>query len=219
MKYGYVPDDSSHSAVSKTLEYAYDDWCIGQLAKSTGDQVIAAEFDRRSAAYREVWDASSGFMRPRLSSGQFREEFDPMETHGQGFIEGNAWNYGLYVPHAQDSLIAWHGGPDSFIAHLDSLFTMELDDAYFAHTEDISRVMASSATTSTATSPATTSPICTTYAGAPEKTQERVRMICETMYGPGYRWAVRQRRRGPNVGLVPVFKSGLLSCRSRIGHV
>ena len=184
MKYGYVPDDSSHSAVSKTLEYAYDDWCIGQLAKSTGDQVIAAEFDQRSAAYREVWDASSGFMRPRLCSGQFREEFDPMETHGQGFIEGNAWNYGLYVPHAQDSLIAWHGGPDLFIAHLDSLFTMELDDAYFAHTEDISRdgIIGNYVH---GNEPGHHIAYLYNYAGAPEKTQERVRMICETMYGPG----------------------------------
>ena len=183
MKYGYVPDGSSHSAVSKTLEYAYDDWCIGQLAKSTGDLVIAAEFDRRSAAYREVWDASSGFMRPRLSSGQFREEFDPMETHGQGFIEGNAWNYGLYVPHAQDSLIAWHGGPDSFIAHLDSLFTMKLDDAYFAHTEDISRdgIIGNYVH---GNEPGHHIAYLYNFAGAPEKTQERVRMICETMYGP-----------------------------------
>lgn len=180
---GYVPDDRSHSAVSKTLEYAFDDWCIAQLAKSLGEQEIAEEFEARSEAYRNVWDARSGFMRPRLSNGTFREAFDPMETHGQGFIEGNAWNYGLYVPHAPDSLIDWHGGPEAFIAHLDSLFTMELDDAFFAHTEDISRdgIIGNYVH---GNEPGHHIAYLYNRAGAPERTQERVRMICETMYGP-----------------------------------
>lgn len=122
-------------------------------------------------------------MRPRLANGSFREAFDPMETHGQGFIEGNAWNYGLYVPHAPDSLIAWHGGPEAFTAHLDSLFTMELDDAFFAHTEDISRdgIIGNYVH---GNEPGHHIAYLYNQAGAPEKTQERVRMICETMYGP-----------------------------------
>ena len=100
------------------------------------------------------------------------------------FIEGNAWNYGLYVPHAQDSLIAWHGGPAAFTAHLDSLFTMELDDAYFAHTEDISRdgIIGNYVH---GNEPGHHIAYLYNRAGAPEKTQERVRMICETMYGAG----------------------------------
>ena len=183
LAYGYVPDDLSHSAVSKTLEYAYDDWCIARLAESVEDFETAEKFDQRAESYRQVWDPTIGFMRPRLSTGEFREAYDSMETHGQGFIEGNAWNYGLYVPHAQDSLVRWHGGPEAFSAHLDSLFTMELDDAFFAHTEDISRdgIIGNYVH---GNEPGHHIAYLYNYAGAPEKTQARVRMICETMYGP-----------------------------------
>lgn len=183
INYGYVPDDLSHSSVSKTLEYAYDDWCIAQLAISLGDTANARVFTERSLAFREVWDARIGFMRPRLSDGTFRKAFDPMDTHGQGFIEGNAWNYGLYVPHAQDSLVAWHGGDSAFIAHLDSLFTMELDDAHFAHTEDISRdgIIGNYVH---GNEPGHHIAYLYNFAGAPERTQSQVRMICSTMYGP-----------------------------------
>ncbi len=62
-----------------------------------------------------------------------------MDTHGQGFIEGNAWNYGLYVPQNIDGMIEMMGGKDKFTNHLDSLFNMELDDKYIAHHEDITR--------------------------------------------------------------------------------
>ena len=183
LQYGYVPDDLSHSAVSKTLEYAYDDWCVARLAGTVGDSATARRFEQRAESYREVWDPSIGFMRPRLSNGEFREAFDSMETHGQGFIEGNAWNYGLYVPHAQDSLVQWHGGSAAFSAHLDSLFTMELDDAFFAHTEDISRdgIIGNYVH---GNEPGHHIAYLYNYADAPEKTQARVRMICETMYGP-----------------------------------
>ena len=182
MNLGYVPDDKNHSAVSKTLEYAFDDWCIAQMAEALGKDEVAKTFMRRSEAYRNVWDPATRFMRPRLADGSFRKAFDPMETHGQGFIEGNAWNYGLYVPHAPDSLIAWHGGPAAFSAHLDSLFTMELDDAYFAHTEDISRdgIIGSYVH---GNEPGHHIAYLYNQAGAPEKTQERVRMICDAMYG------------------------------------
>src|SRR5690606_3720617 len=89
--------------------------------------------------YKNVFDTISGFMRPKLSDGSFKKEFDPMDTHGQGFIEGNSWNYSLYVPHQPDTMIAMMGGKDAFVNRLDSLFTMELPDKYFANTEDISR--------------------------------------------------------------------------------
>ena len=183
LEHGYVPDDLSHSSVSKTLELAYDDWCIARLAEAAGRTDVTQEFDRRAGSYAAVWDARSGFMRPRLSDGTFRKDFDPLDTHGQGFIEGNAWNYGLYVPHVVDSIVAWHGGPDAFVAHLDSLFTMELDDKYFAQTEDISRdgIMGNYVH---GNEPGHHIAYLYNAAGAPEKTQERVREICDSMYGP-----------------------------------
>lgn len=139
MDLGYVPEDKNGASVSKTLEYAYDDWAIAQAAKKLGENDIFEEFSERAENYRNVFDAKSGFMRPRLSDGSFKKEFDPLDTHGQGFIEGNAWNYSLYVPHAPAEMIELMGGKEKFEQRLDSLFTMELPDAYFANTEDISR--------------------------------------------------------------------------------
>ena len=136
---GYVPEDKSNSSVSKTLEYAFDDWCIAQAAKKLGRNDVYETYMKRSQNYKNVWDASIGFMRPKLSDGNFRKAFDPLRTIDEGFIEGNAWNYSLYVPQAPDSLIAMMGGKKKFVKHLDSLFTMELPDKYFAETEDITR--------------------------------------------------------------------------------
>ena len=129
MQLGYVPEDKNGSSVSKTLEYAYDDWCIAQVAKKLGRDDLYDEFIKRSLNYRNVFDASTGFMRPRLSNGQFRREFDVLSTHGQGYIEGNAWNYSLYVPQYPADMIAMMGGKKQFTGHLDSLFTMHLPDA------------------------------------------------------------------------------------------
>ncbi|MDQ2753576.1 MAG: GH92 family glycosyl hydrolase, partial [Bacteroidota bacterium] len=136
---GYVPEDKSGSSVSQTLEYAYDDWCIAQAAKKLGRTDVYNTYMKRSENYKKVYDASVGFMRPRLSDGSFRKEFDPLRTIDEGFIEGNAWNYSLYVPQNPPALISMMGGNKRFIKHLDSLFTMPLPDKYFAETEDITR--------------------------------------------------------------------------------
>lgn len=139
MDMGFVPEDKSGSSVSKTLEYAYDDWCIAQLAKALNKTDIYNEFMKRSESYHQVFDPSSGFMRAKMSNGKFISTFDPLDTHQAGYIEGNAWNYSLYVPHQVDSLITMMGGKRRFASHLDSLFTMHLADKYFEHTEDITR--------------------------------------------------------------------------------
>ncbi|WP_423819376.1 GH92 family glycosyl hydrolase [Salinimicrobium sp. TIG7-5_MAKvit] len=138
MDMGYVPEDKNGASVSKTLEYAYDDWAIAQAAKKLGKNDIFEEFMMRSENYKNVFDPKSGFMRPKLSDGSFKKEFDALDTHGQGFIEGNAWNYSLYVPHAPAEMIEMMGGKERFSQHLDSLFSMDLPDKYFANTEDIS---------------------------------------------------------------------------------
>lgn len=136
---GFVPEDRSGSSVSKTLEYAYDDRCIAHLAERTGNAAIAREFFERSDNYKHVFDPNAGFMRPRLADGRFLEPFDPLDTQQKGYIEGNAWNYGLYVPHEPSDLAKLMGGPKRLGEHLDSLFTMRLDDKYFEKTEDITR--------------------------------------------------------------------------------
>jgi predicted alpha-1,2-mannosidase len=181
--YKYVPDDRSHSSVSKTLEYAYNDWCIAQMAKDVGNDSIEDEFTRRSEYYNNVFDIETGYMRPRLSNGDFREDFDPMDTHGQGFIEGNAWNYGLYVPQNIDKMIEMMGGKESFTDHLDSLFTMDIDEKYIDKHEDITRdgIIGNYVH---GNEPGHHIPYLYNWTDHPEKTQERVRMILQTMYDP-----------------------------------
>ncbi|SEA67060.1 alpha-1,2-mannosidase, putative [Arachidicoccus rhizosphaerae] len=138
-KYGYIPDSLSGTSVSTTLEYAYDDWCIAQMAKKLGNDSIYEQFSKRAMNYKNVYDPSIGYMRPKDKNGVFRKNFDPLETSGEGFIEGNAWNYTLYVPHDPKGLIQLTGGDKAFIKRLDALFTTYLPDKYFEHTEDITR--------------------------------------------------------------------------------
>ncbi len=195
MKMGYVPSETSGSSVSVTLEYAYDDWCIAQAIKSMmedkqyngllpeGYRDILVEFEKRSKNYLNVWDPSIGYMRPRSADGSFRKEFDVLSTHNQGFIEGNAWNYSLYVPHDPEGLIKLMGGDRRFVAHLDSLFTMELPDKYFAETEDITRdgIIGNYVH---GNEPSHHVAYLFNYAGAPAKTQYWVRYILPRMYKP-----------------------------------
>ncbi len=136
---GYIPAENNRNSVSSTLEYAYDDYCIAQLAKKLNEQAIFEEFDKRSKNWKNVYDASIGYMRPKLNDGTFKKEFDVLKTDGQGFIEGNAWNFSLFVPQDPAALIKIMGGEKKFIPHLDSLFTMNLPDEFFEHTEDITR--------------------------------------------------------------------------------
>lgn len=136
---GYVPEGISGTSVSNTLEYAYDDWCIAQLAKKLGKEDIYRTFIKRAENWKNVYDPSIGFMRPKDENGIFRAKFDVLETHGQGFIEGNTWNYSLYVPHQPLEMMNMMGGMKKLENYLDSLFTMELPDKYFEHTEDITR--------------------------------------------------------------------------------
>jgi predicted alpha-1,2-mannosidase len=182
LQYGYVPDDKSHSSVSKTLELAYNDWCVAQIARFNSDTKTEKEFLQRSMNFMHVYHSVSGFMRPRLSDGSFRTDFDPLDTHGQGFIEGNAWNYGLYVPHQTKQMVELMGGPQWLSAHLDQLFSMELDDRYIDKHEDITRdgIIGSYVH---GNEPGHHIPYLYNWSDKPHKTQERVRMIMETMYG------------------------------------
>ncbi|MEO6134578.1 MAG: GH92 family glycosyl hydrolase [Ginsengibacter sp.] len=181
---GYVPSDKNGTSVSNTLEYAYDDWCIAQLAKKLGRNDVYEEFIKRSGNWKNVYDPSIGFMRPRLSDGTFRKDFDVLQTDGQGFIEGNAWNYSLYVPQDPAKLISAMGGEEKFIPHLDSLFTMHLPDEFFEHTEDITRegIIGNYVH---GNEPAHHVAYMYNWTSQPWKTQERIRMILKKQYHNG----------------------------------
>jgi predicted alpha-1,2-mannosidase len=184
MARGYVAEDLNGSSVSKTLEYAYDDWAIAQVALIAGDTSNYNLYTKRAASYINNYDVSTGFMRPRLSDGGFKKEFDPLDTHGQGFIEGNAWTYSLFVPHDVDGMIEMMGGEERFIEHVDSLFTMELDDKYIEQTEDITRdgIIGNYVH---GNEPGHHIPYLYNWTSSAWKTQERVRMIMDSMYGNG----------------------------------
>jgi predicted alpha-1,2-mannosidase len=183
IQYRYVPDEVSPYSVSKTLEYAYDDWAIAQLAMLNKDGETEKKFLERSRNYKNVYDPHMGFMRPKTKSGEFRKNFDPMDTHGQGYIEGNAWNYGLYVPHEIDTMISIMGGKQRFVQHLDSLFTIHIDEKYIEKNEDITRdgIIGNYVH---GNEPGHHIPYLYNWTDQPHKTQERVRMIMDTMYGP-----------------------------------
>ncbi|HTI09320.1 MAG TPA: GH92 family glycosyl hydrolase [Puia sp.] len=180
---GYIPSESDGVSVSTTLEYAYDDWSIAQAAKKLGRMDVYDTYMKRSQNYRNVFDPSIGYMRPRLSDGSFRQKFDVLSTNDQGFIEGNAWNYSLYVPHDPEGLIALMGGKKRFVQHLDSLFTMELPDKFFAETEDITRdgIIGNYVH---GNEPSHHVAYLYNWTDQPWKTQERVRMILQKQYRP-----------------------------------
>jgi predicted alpha-1,2-mannosidase len=180
---GYIPVDKNGTAVSTTLEYAYDDWAIAQAAKKLGRMNVYDEYIKRSHNFKNVFDSSIGFMRPRLSDGTFRKNFDVLSTNDQGFIEGNAWNYTLFVPHNPDALIDLMGNKKRFTDYLDSLFTMELPDKYFAETEDITRdgIIGNYVH---GNEPSHHVAYMYNWTDEPWKTQDKVRMILQKQYHP-----------------------------------
>ena len=134
---GYVPFDRNSGCVSITLEYAYDDWAIFQAALKAGDTEMAEEYRQRAANWRNTFDTSLGFARPRLGDGSWKEPFSLMDTEGEGFVEGNSWVYSFYVPHDVKGLVEAMGGDMQFIHNLDTLFVMQLPKEFFENTEDV----------------------------------------------------------------------------------
>jgi predicted alpha-1,2-mannosidase len=138
MQLGYVPIDEEGEAVSKTLEYAFDDWALARMAESAGNAPLAAQFYRRAANWHNVYDAASGFMRARKRDGSFREPFDPaVSGYGTDYTEGNAWQYSWYVPQDVAALAQAHGGAEALLAKIDQVFDAKVDPRVFAHMEDI----------------------------------------------------------------------------------
>lgn len=141
VKYGYVPhaDDGSgfeeefRFSASHTLEYSYSSWATSQLARSLGKDEYCSQLDWLARGWERIYDPEAGFMRPRLASGKFIDNFNPMQVW-RGFQEGNAWQYTFYVPHQADELIA-KVGRERFTERLDSIFTVSQDKIFSGGTE------------------------------------------------------------------------------------
>ena len=137
LKYGYVPFESSSTAASTTLEYCYDDWTIYQTALNAGDKDLAERYYQRALNYRHIYDPSIGFARPKYKDGTFKKEFDVLQTYGEGFIEGNSFNFSFHVPHDVFGVMQLMGGDKVFVQKLDRLFAQPLDKKYYEDNEDI----------------------------------------------------------------------------------
>ncbi|MGN6314070.1 MAG: GH92 family glycosyl hydrolase [Rhodanobacteraceae bacterium] len=182
MKLGYVPEDHEPESVSKTLEYAFDDWTIARMAKAMGKDDIATQFQKRAGNWRNVFDPSVGFARPKSSDGQFRAPFDPARAgEGSGFTEGNSWQYSWYEPQDVAGLINELGGDDKLAAKLDEVFDAKIDPKVFATLEDVSGLIGWYAH---GNEPSHHIAYLYDYAGAPWKTQQRLKQIMDSQYAP-----------------------------------
>lgn len=180
MKYGYVPIDLEKEGASKTLEYAYDDWTIAQMARALGHVDDYKEFSKRAESFRNIYDPATGFMRAKKADGRFREPFDPVYAqYGSDYTEGNAWQYTWYVPQDVQGLINLMGGREKFIAKLDTLFVLKADEEKFKHVEDIAGLIGQYAH---GNEPSQHIAYLYNYAGAPWKTQERIHQIMTGLF-------------------------------------
>ena len=137
MKNGYVPLDASSTAASTTLEYAYDDWTIYQAARYLGRNSLAREYKKRAYNYLQVFPFREPFAQARYRDGSWKKDSDPRQTYGEGFIEGNSYNFSFHVPQDVAGLIGQMGGEKQFLSILDTLFSQPLEPRYYADNEDI----------------------------------------------------------------------------------
>jgi predicted alpha-1,2-mannosidase len=182
MKLGYVPIDKEPEAASKTLEYAFDDWTIAQMAGAMGKTDIAARFAKRAGNWRNVFDTKTGFVRAKKSDGSFRTAFVPGAVgYGSVYTDGNAWEYSWYEPQDIAGLATALGGDAALVAKLDAVFDSTVDPKEFAHVEDISGLIGYYAH---GNEPSHHIAYLYDYAGAPWKTQERLTQIMASQYAP-----------------------------------
>ena len=123
-QYGYMPQNLQNTSVSITLEQAFDDWCVAAVAQKLGRDQDYQRFIKRSEFYRNLFDPTTGFFRPRDDKGQWIEPFNPLSYEQPCFIEGNAWQYMWFVPHNPEGLIELLGGREGFLRKLDENFSL-----------------------------------------------------------------------------------------------
>ncbi|OIP84506.1 MAG: alpha-mannosidase [Porphyromonadaceae bacterium CG2_30_38_12] len=179
-KYNYIPTDLENKSVSKTLEYAYDDWCIAQMAKALGKTEDYAYFTKRSQAYRNVFDKNTQFMRGKNAKGNFVEPFDPTFASYEkcDFVEGNSWQYSLFVPHDVPGLIEIFGGKQALANKIDALFTVETSSLE-GKPIDVSGLIGEYAH---GNEPSHHVAYLYNFVDQPWKTQERIHEIMSTLY-------------------------------------
>ncbi|TRX60155.1 glycoside hydrolase family 92 protein [Fulvivirga sp. M361] len=179
-EYNYIPADLDNKSVSKTLEYAFDDWCIAQMAQALGKTEEYEYFLERSKSYVNVFDPATGFMRGKAANGEWQPGFDPkFASYGKSdFIEGNSWQYSWFVPHDIPGLIKLMGGKKAFTQKLDDLFN-EVDEVVEGAPVDITGLIGQYAH---GNEPSHHVAYLYNYGGQAWKTQERVHQIITELY-------------------------------------
>ena len=179
---GYVAVDGDGEAVSKTLEYAFDDWSIARAARHLGRADVAERFEKRAANWRNVFDPATGWARPKLASGAWREPFDPARAgDASGFTEGNSWQYTEYEPQDVGGLIRGLGGDDKLVAKLDATFDAKVDPKSYTNVEDMAGLIGQYVH---GNEPSHHMAYLYAYAGAPWRTQARLKQIVDSQYRP-----------------------------------
>ncbi len=175
---GYLSVEDEPESVSKTLEYAYDDWCIAQIAKTAKKQDIYNSYMKRSKSWANLYDPQTGFMRPKFNGGWY-EPFDPKEVNNH-YTEANSWQYSFFVPQNIAALIQESGGESEFEKKLDLLFSTDSKTTgreqaditgligQYAHGNEPSHHMA----------------YLYNYVGAPQKTEKLVNKVLHELYKP-----------------------------------
>lgn len=182
MRLGYVPIDREPEAASKTVEYAYDDWTIARMARAMGRNDVAATFDARAGNWRNSFDTGTGFVRARKVDGSFRTPFDPTAIdYGSDYTEGNAWQYSWFAPQDEAGLVCAMGGDQATIAKLDAMFDYDNSKLDYSHAEDIAGLIGQYIH---GNEPSHHVAYLYDYAGAPWRTQERLKQIVDSQYKP-----------------------------------
>ncbi|WP_304245965.1 GH92 family glycosyl hydrolase [Parabacteroides gordonii] len=188
-KLGYVPYDVKiHENAARTLEYAYNDWCIYQIAKELGRPKKELElYARRAMNYKNLYDKESKLMRGKNADGTFQSPFSPLKW-GDAFTEGNSWHYTWSVFHDPQGLIDLMGGKDSFVRMLDSVFAVPplFDDSYYGQVIHEIREMQimNMGNYAHGNQPIQHMIYMYNYAGQPWKAQYWVRDVMNKMYTP-----------------------------------
>jgi predicted alpha-1,2-mannosidase len=208
LRFGYIPADGRPKgwiteSAAGTLEYAYDDWCLAQMANTLGKADDHALFIRRAGKYRNLFDSQTGFMRPRNRDGSWKTPFDPLDDKDRSWCEGTAWQYTWFVPHDVQGLINLMGGRDAFNRKLNEAFERSIDKdfrgAYVNYGNQPSIQMAH----------------LFNYSGAPWLAQKWVREVKQRTFGgitpeTGYRGDEDQGQAG---GLGVMMALGLFQVR------
>ncbi|MCD6366259.1 MAG: GH92 family glycosyl hydrolase, partial [Bacteroidales bacterium] len=175
-QYGYIPSEKEAESVSKTLEYAYDDWCIAQMAKQMKCDSNYQYFIQRAQNYKNIYNSKTRFMAPKYY-GVWKYPFDPKEVDFN-FTEANSWQYSFYVPQDIQGLISLMGGNGNFSNQLDLLFA-ETSETTGRQQADITGLIGQYAH---GNEPSHHIAYLYDYCGQPWKTQQRVHQICNEMY-------------------------------------